>query len=139
MSFVPIMIRDNLVYFIGKQGCTWSCTITLNQYGTDPPIPIDLTEYSVRSQIRKTYDDAIPIATFNCTKVDDLAGKLNILLEAETTAALTACKTSADSTNYASADKAGQYVYDVEIYKGTPEVVHRAIQGIIYVDAEVTK
>ena len=67
---------------------------------------------------------------FTCTKVDDLAGKLNILLEAEETAALTACKTTVDSTNYASADKAGLYVYDVEIYKGTPEVVYRAIQGI---------
>lgn len=72
-------------------------------------------------------------------KVDDLAGKMNILLEAETTAALTACRTSVDSTNYESADRNGQYVYDVEIYKGSPEVVHRAIQGIIFVDAEVTK
>ena len=139
MSFIPIPIRDNLVYFIGKQGCTWSCTITLNQAGLDPPTPIDLTEYSIRGQIRKAFADAAPIAEFICAKVDDLAGKLNILLEAETTATLTACKTPVDATNYANADKAGQYLYDVEIYKGTPEVVHRVIQGIIFVDAEVTK
>ncbi len=139
MSFVPIPIRDNLVYFIGKQGCTWSCTITLNQYGVDPPVPVDLTEYSIRGQIRKAYSDATSLAEFTCTKVDDLAGKLNILLEAETTAALIACKIPVDATNYANADKSGQYVYDVEIYKGTPEVVYRTIQGIIFVDAEVTK
>jgi hypothetical protein len=109
MRFTPIPIRDNLVYFIGKQGCAWSCTITLNQAGVDPPIPIDLTEYSVRGQIRKAFSDASPIAEFLCSKVDDLAGKRNILLEAETTA-LTACKSSVDSTNYANADKSGQYV-----------------------------
>lgn len=139
MSFIPIPIRDNLVYFIGKQGCTWSCTITLNQAGIDPPTPIDLTDYSVRGQIRKAFSDATPIAEFVCSKVDDLAGKLNILLEAETTAALSACRSSVDSTNYASADKSGQYLYDVEIYKGNPEIVYRVIQGIIFVDAEVTK
>ena len=72
MSFVPIPIRDNLVYFIGKQGCTWSCTITLNQYGVDPPVPVDLTEYSIRGQIRKAYSDATSLAEFTCTKVDDL-------------------------------------------------------------------
>ncbi len=108
MSFIPIPIRDNLVYFIGKQGCTWSCTIALSQVGVDPPTPIDLTEYSVRGQIRKTFADASPIAEFICAKVDDIAGKLNILLEAETTADLTACKASVDSTNYTSADKTGQ-------------------------------
>ena len=123
----------------GKQGCTWSCTITLNQYGTDPPIPIDPTEHSIRGQIRKAYSDVAPIAEFTRTKVDNLSGKLNILLEVGITSTLNACKTSVDSTNYTSTDKSGQYVYDVEIYKGTPEVVYRAIQGIIFVDAEVTK
>ena len=76
--------KYNLVYFIGKQGCTWSCTITLNQYGIDPPTPIDLTEYSIRDQIRKTYSDATPMAEFY-------------------------------------------------------ETVYRAIQGVIFVDPEVTK
>ncbi len=139
MGFVPIPSATTWSIFFGKQGCNWSCTITLNQSGIDPPTPIDLTEYSVRGQIRKAFADASPIAEFICSKVDDPAGKPNILLEAETTATLTACKSSVDSTNYESADRNGQYVYDVEIYKGTPEVVHRAIQGIIFVDAEVTK
>ena len=44
-----------------------------------------------------------------------------------------------DSTSYTFADESGQYVYDVEIYKGNPEIVCRAIQGIIFVYAEVTK
>ncbi len=139
MSFSPIPIRDNLVYFIGKQGCTWSCAITLNQAGVDPPTPIDLTENSIRCQIHKAFSDASPIAEFICSKVDDLVGKLNILLEAETTAKLTACKIPVDATNYANADKAGQYLYDIEIFKGNPEIVYRAVQGIILLDAEVTK
>ena len=137
MSFIPVVVRENLVHFIGKQGCTWSCNLTLHQAGTCDLI--DLTDYSIRGQIRKTYADTAPIAVFTCTKVDDLAGKLTILLEADTTAALTACKTSVDSTNYTSADKSGQYVYDVEIYEGIPEAVYWAIQGIIFVDVEVTK
>ena len=107
------MIRENLVYFIGKQGCTWPCTITLNHYGTTDPI--DLTEYSVRGQIRKTYADTAPIAEFTCTKVDEPAGKINIVLEAADTLALTACKASVDSTNYASADESGQYRYGAEM------------------------
>ncbi len=139
MSLIPIPIRDNLVYFIGKQGCTWSCTITLNQAGIDPPTPIDLTDYAIRGQIRKTYFDTQSVAEFICSIVNADSGKFNILLEAETTAGFTACKTPVDTTNYANADKSGQYVYDVEIFKGAPEVVYRAIQGIIFVDAEVTK
>ena len=79
------------------------------------------------------------MASFQCAKLDAPAGKLNISLSAASTAALSACKTPVDTTNYESADRTGQYIYDVEIYKGTPELVYRAIQGIIYVDAEVTK
>jgi len=96
-------------------------------------------DYSVRGQIRKKYSDTEPTAVFICTITDAAGGKINILLGAEETAALTACKNEVDSTNYESADRNGQYVYDVEIYKGNPEAVYRAIQGIIYVDVEVTR
>ncbi len=139
MSFIPVTVRDNLVHFIGKQGSTWSCNITLLQYGT--ATPIDLTTYSVRGQIRRAFSDTTPIASFTCSKVDAVNGVLNITLSAAATEDLTACKTQVDSTNYSSADKNGIYYYDVEIYKGTvpDEIVYRAVQGNLYVDPEVTK
>jgi hypothetical protein len=109
----------------------------LHQAGTSDPI--DLTDYSIRGQIRKTFSDFEPVASFQCDKLDAPAGKLNISLGAASTAALSGCKIPVDTTNYESADKSGQYRYDVEIFKGDSEIVYRAIQGIIYVDPEVTK
>jgi hypothetical protein len=116
-----------------------STEIGITAFSQDLKLCFNLTDYSVRGQIRKNYADAEPTASFVCTITDTAEGKINILLGADETAAFTACKNEVDTTNYESADRNGQYVYDVEIYKGTPELVYRAIQGIIYVDAEVTK
>lgn len=44
------------------QGSTFQWDITV--YDTDGVTPLDLTGYTVRSMIRKKYEDALPTETF---------------------------------------------------------------------------
>jgi hypothetical protein len=98
------------------QGTTFSTTLTLtNDDGTDK----DLTDYTVTSQIRKSY--------YTNTYTDFTTAKVN--LEGEITLSLTATQTSAL--------KAGRYVYDVEIASDAETV--RVVEGIVTVTPEVTR
>lgn len=98
------------------QGTTFSTTLTLtNDDGTYK----DLTDYTVTSQIRKSY--------YTNTYTDFTTAKVN--LEGEITLSLTATQTSAL--------KAGRYVYDVEIASDAETV--RVVEGIVTVTPEVTR
>ena len=98
------------------QGTTFSTTLTLtNDDGTDK----DLTDYTVTSQIRKSY--------YTSTYTDFTTGKVN--LTGEITLSLTPTQTSAL--------KAGRYVYDVEM--AAPHETVRVMEGIITVTPEVTR
>lgn len=98
------------------QGTTFSTTLTLtNDDGTDK----DLSDYTVTSQIRKSY--------YTSTYTDFTTAKVN--LEGEITLSLTPTQTSAL--------KAGRYVYDVEIASDAETL--RVLEGIITVTPEVTK
>jgi len=98
------------------QGTTFSFTFSIqNADGTDK----DLSDYSVASQIRKSY--------YTNTKVDVTTD--TIPLEGEVTISLTAEETS----NI----KAGRYVYDVEINSSFETL--RVLEGIVTVTPEVTR
>ena len=98
------------------QGTTFSTNLVLtNDDGTNK----DLTDYTVASQIRKSYYTNT-YTNFTTSKVD---------LEGEITLSLTATQTSAL--------KAGRYVYDVEISSADETV--RVVEGIVTVTPEVTK
>lgn len=98
------------------QGTTFSTTLTLtNDDGTYK----DLTDYTVTSQIRKSY--------YTNTYTDFTTAKVN--LEGEITLSLTATQTSSL--------KAGRYVYDVEIASDAETV--RVVEGIVTVTPEVTR
>lgn len=98
------------------QGTTFSTNLVLtNDDGTNK----DLSDYTVSSQIRKSYYTNT-YTNFTTAKVD---------LEGEITLSLTATQTSAL--------KAGRYVYDVEISSAAETV--RVIEGIVTVTPEVTK
>lgn len=98
------------------QGTTFSTTLTLtNDDGTYK----DLTDYTVTSQIRKSY--------YTNTYTDFTTAKVN--LEGEITLSLTATQTSSL--------KAGRYVYDVEISSDAETV--RVVEGIVTVTPEVTR
>lgn len=122
------VMADGSVRITGKQGATWDFNLIIVKNGA----PFDLTGYSVRGQIRKTYSSTSAIKSFTCTVASPAtAGIINVVLAASDTAAIPAGKLPTDS--------ASQYVYDFEIYTGTPEVVDRFPQGVLRIDREVTK
>lgn len=98
------------------QGTTFTTTITLT---TDDGSAKDLTDYTVTSQLRKSY--------YTSTYTDFTTVKVN--LTGEITISLTAAQTSAL--------KAGRYVYDVEIASSSETV--RVLEGIVTVTPEVTR
>ena len=98
------------------QGTTFTTTINLtNDDGSEK----DLSDYTVSSQIRKSYYTSTYTA-FSTSKVD-LAGEITLSLTATQTSAL----------------KAGRYVYDLEITSSEETV--RVIEGIVTVTPEVTR
>jgi len=98
------------------QGTTFSLTMQLdNEDGSDK----DLSNYTVTSQIRKSY--------YSNTYTSFTTAKIN--LTGELTISLTAAETSSL--------KAGRYVYDIEI--SSSEETLRVLEGIVTVTPEVTR
>ena len=96
------------------QGCTFSSTIPV--YGSTKE-PFDLTGYSARGQIRKSYTST-NFVDFTC-----------VIQNGSVVISLTATQTRAM--------KAGRYLYDVEIYNASNNVI-RIAQGIFEVSPSVT-
>lgn len=120
-----------IIDFKVEQGTTFTTTITLQTTNTTA---WDLSEYSVRGQIRETASSIEKIADFYCTIVEPLEGKIKITLSPE--------KTSSIKLNGKSYSSLTKYVYDIEIYKvleGGSEEVHRVLNGYVFISPEVTK
>lgn len=100
-----------------EQGATFSTEITLKDVYSQP---INLSQYTVNSQMRKSYYSTTAI-TFTSTVVDAGQGTLKISLPASQTSNVTP----------------GRYVYDVTITTGS--VVTRVIEGIVTVLPSVTR
>tara|TARA_R110002050_G_scaffold156393_3_gene284274 strand:+ start:858 stop:1187 length:330 start_codon:yes stop_codon:yes gene_type:complete len=98
------------------QGTTFSLELNLTN---DDASAKDLTNYTVTSQIRKSYD-AATFTNFTTAKVN-LTGKVTISLTAVETAAL----------------KSGRYVYDIEIASSSETL--RVLEGIVTVTPNVTR
>ena len=101
-------ITKNLVI---DQGSTFTANL---QYVTNSKIPVDLTGYSVRSQLRKSYKSANS-ATIATTITNASYGNITLSLSSIQTSNL----------------PHGRYVYDVEAYQGN--TVIRIVEGIITV------
>lgn len=99
-------------------GADYSIIVTANQGNGDP---LNLTNYTVKSQIRKSYASQTAY-DFTATVYSQLAGKIRL--------ALTATQTSAI--------KPGRYLYDVEITSSIGEK-RRVLEGIIIVTPEITQ
>jgi hypothetical protein len=101
-----------------EQGTTFSTTIQIDDvYGSD----YDLTGFSVRSQVRKSYYSANATATFS-SSVNANTGTITLTLNAATTANIAA----------------GRYVYDTLITNQNQEVT-RILEGIVDVSPRVTR
>ncbi len=103
------------------QGTTFSLTITIADANGNE---IDLTGYTLRAQLRKSYG-AASFTSFTVAAPAPATGELIISLTGTQTSAL----------------KAGRYVYDVETVApvGEGSTVTRVLEGIITVTPEVTR
>lgn len=99
------------------QGSDFSSVVTVTD---SDGVLVDLTNYTYRGQIRKTYTSSTAV---------DFAITANTPTNGELTISLTASQTS----NM----KAGRYVYDVEIESGN--VVTRVVEGQMEVTPRVTR
>lgn len=109
-------------HLIIDQGTTFSLTITVADANGNP---LNLTGYTMRSQLRKSYGSSSYTA-FTVTPATNL-----------TTGELTISLTDTQTSNL----KAGRYVYDVEIVSPISDgsEVLRVLEGIITVTPEVTR
>ena len=108
-------IHSNL--FI-DQGATFSADIDVTDVDGNE---IDLTNYTVAGQIRKTYS-SLTATDFTASIQNAIGGTIRIELSAAETGAL----------------KAGRYVYDVEITSDT-NVITRVLEGQVEIMPGVTR
>jgi hypothetical protein len=87
-------------------------------------VPLDLTGYSARLQVRESYSASSAVLSLTAgtgITLGGTAGTIDLLVASTATAALTP----------------GQYVYDLELVNDT--TVDRWLQGSFLVSAEVTR
>ena len=104
--------------FTIEQGTTFSRVLTLQENGS----AMNLTGYSVASQMRSTHDSSSIVATFSGSVTNASSGQITLSLTNSQTSAI----------------EEGIYVYDVEITSGAGSVT-RILEGNITVTPEVTR
>ena len=104
--------------FTIEQGTTFSRVLTLQENGS----AMNLTGYSVASQMRSTHDSSSIAATLTGTVSNASSGQITLSLTNTQTSAI----------------EEAIYVYDVEITSGAGSVT-RILEGNITVTPEVTR
>jgi hypothetical protein len=107
------------------QGASFDYTFTWTVTNGTVVTPVDLSNYSARMQVRRTYDStAVALSLVSGTGITLGGTAGTIILEANptTTAAI----------------PSGQYVYDLEMVSATGNVT-RLVEGTFIVDPEVTR
>jgi len=127
---------DGTVDIIAKQGESWELTIQVTDADNKP---IDLTGYSVKGMMKKSYQDATATAEFECTIEDPPNGVVKVRLSPSETSQIPACPTSVDNISVANITEGrpGVYVYDIKVYN--ENTAFRVLEGRIVVDPEVSK
>jgi hypothetical protein len=100
------------------QGASYSNIITV---ASTTGAPLDLTNYTVKSQMRKSYTSSTAY-DFTASIYDAANGKVRLQL----------------NTAQSTAIIPGRYLYDVEITNSVGEKT-RVIEGIVTVSPEITK
>ena len=99
-------------------GSTFSAIISVSgSSGT----PLNLTGYTVASQIRKSYG-SITVYAFTSTIYDAVTGKVRLVL----------------SSTISSSIKPGRYLYDIEVTSPSNEKL-RVVEGLVIITPEITK
>jgi hypothetical protein len=102
------------------QGATFNNVINLTDDFTNTPI--NLTSYSITSQLRRSYYSANASANLICTIVNAPSGEVALFLSAANTANL----------------KPGRYLFDVKT-TDSYNVTNRILEGIVTVTPQITK
>ena len=106
--------------FTVEQGTTFKRSLTLQENGS----AMNLTGYSVASQMRSTHDSSTVVGTFACSLSNATGGIIQMGMA------------SGATTNI----EEGIYVYDVEITSSSGGgTVKRILQGTVTVTPEVTR
>ena len=100
------------------QGSLFDSTIDVEDASGNPA---DLTGYTARGQIRKTYSSSTAV-DFSASVTDPSGGKIKITLTGTQTQGM----------------KAGRYVYDVEVVSSGGSVT-RVVEGQVEVTPRVTR
>jgi len=101
------------------QGSGFGLDLTVQESGSAK----DLSDYSVRGQIRPTVTSNTLTASFVGIVTNAAQGKINVALTPSITAGMSS----------------GKYFYDVEIHTSGDSVVTRLLQGTATVSPEVTR
>ena len=104
--------------FTIEQGTTFNRVLTLQENGS----AMNLSGYSVASQIRSTHDSSSVVGTISCTVSSAANGQITLSMTNSTTSAI----------------EEGIYVYDIEITSAAGSVT-RILQGSVTVSPEVTR
>lgn len=110
-------IQQNLVL---EQGTDFQAVIKLY---ADAVNSLDLTGYSIQSEMRRSYDSTTATAIFAASAPIPSNGEL----------VLTLANASSAGIRY------GRYVYDVTITQTSTGLISRAVEGIITVTPGVTR
>ena len=104
-----------------EQGSDYATSITLDDVNG---VGFDLTDYTAKSQIRKSYYSANTTAEFQIVFSDSANGEITIKMSAANTSNL----------------RAGQYFFDVKVNDTTATYPYtRLIEGVIFVTPSVTR
>lgn len=101
------------------QGSDYSTIVTVSSVTGQP---LNLTGYTVASQMRKSYNSSV-FHNFTCTVSDAVAGKIQMTLTALATEAIAP----------------GRWLYDVEITEVATSKKQRVVEGIVTITPQITK
>lgn len=100
-------------------GSDYSNIITVAAAST---VPLDLTGYTVKSQIRKSYGSSTAY-NFNASIYDATNGKVRVQL----------------SSSQSESIPPGKYLYDIEITQTSSGIKTRVIEGLVIVTPQITQ
>jgi hypothetical protein len=128
--------KEDQCIAVGKQGTTWQISVRLYQ-DEAMTIPMDLTGYVARGQIRKSYIDTNIVASFNWLINGN---EVVYILPPDVTAGIPAYQKNVSMKMLPKWEEGvdGCYVFDCEI-DNQNGYVERVLEGILFVDPEVTK
>jgi hypothetical protein len=118
----PMAVAPGKINFLCPQGSTFSKQIT---YKIND-VPLDLTGYSSRLQVRQNYYSENPLIDLyspdNGITINSASGAINVFIHASVTAEV----------------PAGTFLYDLELESSGGEV-NRILEGSFFVTPEVTR